>query len=152
MPECCMCEHMFEEGDATWAAAVATCAQVLMRAVGLVGEMALRSCDACCLHWRLHLDDSTTNVVVLQLDSVMVALQGALIGFPVGISVGTLRIGACSCMDCVICPLSLVWGMGMLAGAITLRTCCVLQKWGNGFFKLVGICLYTCLCCINDTL
>ncbi len=99
--------------------------------VGLVGGMALRSCDACRLRWHLHLDDSTTNVVALRLDSVMVASQGALIGFPVGISVGTLGIGACGCMDCAICPLSLVWGMGMLAGAITLGTRCVLQKWSG---------------------
>jgi hypothetical protein len=33
-----MHEHVFEEGGATWAAAVATCAQVLMRVVGLVEE------------------------------------------------------------------------------------------------------------------
>ncbi len=35
MPECCMQERVFEEGGATQAAAVATCAQVLMRVVGL---------------------------------------------------------------------------------------------------------------------
>ncbi len=102
-----------------------------MRVVGLVGRMAWRICDACRLHWRLHLDDSTTNVVGLRLDSVMVALRGVLIGFPVGISVSTLGIGACGCMDCVICLLSSVWGMGMLAGAITLGTRCVLQKWSG---------------------
>jgi hypothetical protein len=32
-------------------------------------------------------------------------------------------------MDWVIRLLSLVGGMGMLAGAFTLGTCCVLQKW-----------------------
>jgi hypothetical protein len=94
-----MCEHVFKEGGATWAAAVATCAQVLMHMVGLVCGTPLRSRDAHCLHWRSCLDDSTTNVVDLQLDLVMVASLGALIGLTVGISVGTLRIGVCSCMD-----------------------------------------------------
>jgi hypothetical protein len=102
-----------------------------MPVVGMVGGMAVRSHGACCLHWRLHLDNSATNVVSLQLESVMVALQGALIGLPVGISVGTLGIGACGCMDCVINLLSSVWGMGMLAGAITLGTCWVLQRWSG---------------------
>ncbi len=60
---------MFEEGGATWAAADATCARVLMCVVGLVGVMALRSRDACHLHWRLHLDDSSANVVGLLLNT-----------------------------------------------------------------------------------
>ncbi len=127
---------------------------LLLMVVGLVGRTALRSCDARRLHWRLRLDDSATDVVSFWLGLVMVALRGALIGVSVGISVGTLGIDACGCMDCVICLLSLVWSMGMLAGVFTLGTCCVLQKMvrGNGFFKLVGICLYVCLCCINNTL
>ncbi len=120
-----MRERVFEEGGATWAAAVATCAQVLMHVVGLAGGTALRSRDAHCLCWLSCLDDSATTVVGLLLDSVMVAMQDALIGLTVAISVGTLGIGACGCMECVICLLSLVWGMGMLAGACTLRTCCV---------------------------
>ncbi len=124
-----MRERLFEEGGAARAAAVATCARVLMRLVGLVGGMALHGHDAHPLHWRLHLDDSAINVVGLRLDLVMVATRGALIGVTVGITVGTLRIGACGCMDCVIRLLSLVGGMGMLAGAFTLGTCCVLQKW-----------------------
>jgi hypothetical protein len=70
-------------------------------------------------------------VVSLQLDLVMVATWGALIGLTVGITVGTLGIGACGCMDCVICLLSLVGGMGILAGAFTLGTHCVLQKWSG---------------------
>jgi hypothetical protein len=115
-----MRERVFNEGGATWAAAVATCAQVLMRVVGLVGGTALRSCDARCLHWRLHLDNSATNVVGLLLDLVMVARRGALIGLTIEISLGTLRIGACHRMECVICLLSSVWGMEMLAGASTL--------------------------------
>ncbi len=45
-----MRERVFAEGGAAYAAAVATCAQVLMHVVGLVGGMALRSRDACCLH------------------------------------------------------------------------------------------------------
>jgi hypothetical protein len=89
-----MREHVFKEGGATWAAAVATCAQVFMRVVGLVGRTALCSRDACHLRWHLCLDNSTTNVVGLRLDLVMIASQSALIGFPIGISVGTLRIGA----------------------------------------------------------
>ncbi len=110
------------------AAAVATCAGVLMRVVGLVGGTVLRSRDARYLCWCLHLDDSAINVVSLRLDSVMVATRGALTGLTVGITVGTLGIGACGCMDCVICLLSLEGGMGMLAGAFTLGTRCVLQK------------------------
>jgi hypothetical protein len=126
-----MHERVFEEGGAARAAAIATCAQVLMHLVGLVGGMALCSRDACCLHWHSHLDNSAINVVGLRQDSVMVAMQGVLIGLNVGIMVGTLRIGACGCMDCVISLLSLVGGMGMLAGAFTLLTCCVLQKWSG---------------------
>jgi hypothetical protein len=123
-----MRERVFDEGGATQAAAVATCAQVLIRVVGLVGVMALRSCDACCLRWHLRLDDSAANVVGLLLDLVMVAMWGALIGLTVGISVGTLGIGACGCMERMICLLSSIWGMGMLTGACTLGTSCVLQN------------------------
>jgi hypothetical protein len=127
---------MFAGGGAARAAAVATCAQVLMRVVGLVGGMALRSCDACCLRWCPHLDDSAINVVGLRLDSVVVATRGALLGLTVGITVGTLGIGACGCMDCVLYLLSLVGGMGMLAGAFTLGTCCMLQKWSGVLVSL----------------
>jgi hypothetical protein len=122
-----MREHVFEEGGATQAAVVATCAQVLMCVVGLVKRMALRSCDACCLCWCSCLDNSAANVVSLLLDLVMVAPRGALIGLTVGISVITLGNGAGSCMEHMICLMSLVWGMGMLAGAFTLETHCVLQ-------------------------
>jgi hypothetical protein len=44
MPNFCVLERVFEEGGATWAATVATCTQVLMHVVGLVGVTALRSC------------------------------------------------------------------------------------------------------------
>jgi hypothetical protein len=44
-----MRERIFEEGGATQAAAVATCAQSLMRVVELVGVTALHSPVACCL-------------------------------------------------------------------------------------------------------
>jgi hypothetical protein len=155
MPECSMHEHAFKEGGATWAAAVVTWARALMCVVGLVGRRALHSRDACPLRWCLYLVHSATDVVSLLLDLVMVTLQGVLIGLTVGISVGTLGIGACSCMDCMICLLSLVWGMGMLAGAFTLPPnllCVARMVGGNGFFKLVGICLYARLCCINNTL
>jgi hypothetical protein len=84
MPECCMHERMFEEGEAAHAAAVATCARVLMRVVGLIGGTALRSCDARHLPWHLHLDDSAINVVSLRLDLVMVATRDGLIGLTVG--------------------------------------------------------------------
>ncbi len=126
-----MHEGMFKEGGAARAAAVATCAQVLMCVVGLVGKTVLHSHDAHRLHWRLHLDDSAINVVGLWLDLVMVATRGALIGLTVGIMVGTLGIGACGCMDRVIRLLSLVGGIGMLAGAFTLGTRCMLQKWSG---------------------
>jgi hypothetical protein len=134
--ECCMREHVFEEGGAACAAAVATCAQVLMRVVGLVGGTTLRSCDACHLQWRSRLDNSAINVVGLQLDLVMVATRGVLISLTVGITVGTLGIGACVCMDCVIHLLSLVGGMGMLACAFTLGTHCVLEKWSGVMVSL----------------
>jgi hypothetical protein len=78
-----MRERVFEEGGATMAAAIAICAQVLMRVVGLVEVMALHSHDACCLRWRLHLDNSAANGVGLLLDLVMVAMRGALIGLTV---------------------------------------------------------------------
>ncbi len=147
-----MHERVFEEGGATWAAAVATCAQVLLRVVGLVGGMALRSRDAHNLHWRLHWDDSATDVVGLRLDLVVHALWGALIGLPVGISVGNLRIGACGCMDCATCLLSLVWSMGMLAGAFTLGTCCVLQKW-SGMMVSSNWGGFVCTCaCVASTI
>jgi hypothetical protein len=126
-----MRERVFEEKGATRAAAVAFCAQVLMRVVGLVGGMALRSCDARCLRWGSCLEDSATNVVGLLLDLVMVATRGTLIGLTLGISVGTLGIDACGCMERMICLLSLVWVMGMLAGACTLGTRCVLQEWSG---------------------
>ncbi len=115
---------MFEEGGATQAAAVATCAQVCMRMVGLVGVMALRIHVGCRLGWHSCLDESAGNVVDLLLDLIVVATMGALMGLPVGFLVGTLRIGACGCMEHVICLLSLVWGMGMLVGACTLQTHC----------------------------
>jgi hypothetical protein len=79
-----------------------------MHVVGLVGVTALHSPDACCLHLCLRLDDSAANVVGLLLGLVMVATQGALIGLTVGISVGNLGTSACSCMEHVICLLSLV--------------------------------------------
>jgi hypothetical protein len=126
-----MRERVFAEGGAAHVAAVDTCARVTMCVVGLVRGMVLRSCDACRFHWRSRLDDSAIIVVGLRLDSVVVAMGGVLIGFTVGIMVGTLGIGACSCMDHVICLLSSVGGMGMLAGAFTLGTHCVLQKWSG---------------------
>ena len=57
----------------------------------------------------------------------MVVMQGALIGLTVGMSVGTLGIGACGYMERMIHLLSLVWGMGVLAGVCTLGTRCILQ-------------------------
>jgi hypothetical protein len=108
MTECCMRECVFEEGGATQAAAVATCAQVLVCVARLVGGTALRSRDACRFCWRLRLDDFATDVVGLWLGSVMVGLWGALIGLTVGISVDLLGIGVCGCMYRVIHLLSLL--------------------------------------------
>ncbi len=126
-PNCHVRERVFEEGGATWAAAVATCAQVLMCVVGLIVVTALRSCEARCLRRHLHLDNSAANVEGLLLDPVMVVTQGVLIGLTVGMSLVTLGIGACICMEHVICLLSSVWGMGVLAGVCTLGTCCILR-------------------------
>jgi hypothetical protein len=123
-----------------------------MCVVGLVGVMALHSCDAHCLHWHLRLEYSAANVVGLLLDSVMVAMLGTLIGLSVGISVGTIGISACGCMERVS---SVVIGMGYGSACWCLQPwnslCVVKMVWGNGFIKLVGICLYASLCCINDT-
>jgi hypothetical protein len=127
MPDCHVRERVFEEGGVTWAAAVATCARILMRVVGLNVVTALRSCEVHRLRWRSCLDASAANVEGLLLDPVMVAMRGALIGLTVGMSVGTLGIGACVCMERMIHLLSLVWGMGLLAGVCTLGTHCVLQ-------------------------
>jgi hypothetical protein len=91
-----------------------------MHVVGLGGVMALRSPDACCLRWHSRLDNSAANMVGLLLSSMRVAMQGTLIGLTMGMSAGTLGYGACGCVEHVICLLSLVWGMGMLAGACTL--------------------------------
>jgi hypothetical protein len=88
----------------------------------------LVACAGVCIWTTLQ---PAANVVGLLLDLVMIAIQGTLIGLTVGISVGTLGIGACGCMEHVICLLSSVWGMGMLAGACTLGTHCVLQKWSG---------------------
>ncbi len=106
-----------------------------MRGVGLVGVAALHSHAACCLQWHLRLDKLAGKVVGLlpvaltglPVDSMVVAIKGALMGLPAGLLVDTLGIGDCGCMECVICLLSLVWGLGMLGGACTLRTCCILQ-------------------------
>jgi hypothetical protein len=74
MPDCCVRERVFKEGGATWAAAVATFAQVLMRVVGLIVVVTLRSREARHLRWHLCLDDSAANVEGLLLDPVMVAM------------------------------------------------------------------------------
>ncbi len=108
MSNCHVRECVFKEGGASWAAAVATCAQVLLRVVGLVGVTALHSRVACCLCWRSRLDDSAANVVGLLLGSMLVVTRGSPMGLPVGISVGTLGNGACGCMERMICLLSLV--------------------------------------------
>ncbi len=76
-PNCHVHEHVFKEGGATWDAAVATCAQVLMSVFGLVGAMALRSCVACCLRWHLRLDNLAANMVGLLLSLMVVATRGA---------------------------------------------------------------------------
>jgi hypothetical protein len=150
-----MRERVFEEGGAACAAAVATCAQVLMHVVGLVGEMALHSRDARCLHWRSRLDNSARNVVGLQLDLVMVATQGALIGLTVGRENSghpqnwCLRLQGSRDSSVVIGR-----GYGHAHWCIhpwnSLRV--AKMVWSDGFFELVGICLYAYLCCINDTL
>jgi hypothetical protein len=107
----------------------------------LIVVMALRSREARCLRWCSHLDDSAANLEGLLLDPVMVATWGALIGLTLGMSLGTLGISACICMERVIHLLSSVWGMGVLAGVCTLGTCCVFANiiWGTGFFKSVEI-------------
>ncbi len=68
-----MGERVFKEGGATWAAAVATCAQVLMRVVGLIVVTTLHSHEARRLRWCSCLDDSAADVEGLLLDPVMVA-------------------------------------------------------------------------------
>ncbi len=53
-------------------------------------------------------DGLAANVVGLLIDSIGVATRGALMDLTVVISVGTFGIGACRCMEHVICPLSSV--------------------------------------------
>ncbi len=96
-----------------------------MHVVGLVRVTALCSRVACCLQWCLRLDDSAAIVVGLWLGLIVVATRDALICLTVGMSLGTLGIGACGCMEHMICLMSLVWGMGMIVGACTLGTCCM---------------------------
>jgi hypothetical protein len=110
-PNCYTCKRVFKEGGATQAPAVATCAQVLMHLVGLDGVTALRSCMAHRLRWCSCLNNSVANGVGLLLGLMAVVMRSTLMGLTVGISVGTLRIGACRCMEHVIYLLSLVWGV-----------------------------------------
>ncbi len=72
-------------------------------------------------------------------------MWGGLISVTVGILVGTLGIDACGCMDQVIHLLSSEGGMGMLAGAFTLGTHCVLQKW-SGVLVSLNWWGFVCMC------
>ncbi len=74
-----------------------------------------------------HLDNLAGKVVGLLLGLMVVVTRGALMGLTMGLLVGTLRIGACGCMERVICLFSWVWGVGTLGGAYTLGTHCMLQ-------------------------
>jgi hypothetical protein len=154
MPGCCVREHVYEEGGATRAAAVATCTQVLMHVVGPVGFTTLRCCIACRLQWHSRLDNLTAKLVGMLLGLMVVATRGKLVGLTIELLVGTLGIGACGCMERVICLLTLVWGIGNACCCLhpqnLLRVASIIQ--GSGFFKFVGICLYVSLYCINDTL
>ncbi len=133
-PNCHVRERVFEEGGATWAAAVATWAWVLMHGVGLVGVEALKSHAAHRLQWHSCLDKLAGKVVGLMLVGwaglpvglLVVGMGDALVGLPAGILVGTLIIGDCSCMERMICLLSLICGLGVLGGACSLGTCCLL--------------------------
>ncbi len=117
-----------------------------MHVVELVGVTTLRSCVACHLQWCLHLDNSAANVVGLLLGLVMVTMQGALIGLTAGLPVGTLGIGACGFI--LICLVVTGMGYGNACWCLHPRNSLRVANivWGNGFFKLVGICLYANQC------
>ncbi len=133
MPNCCV-HKLFEEGGVTWAAAIATWAWVCMRGVGLVEIPALQSHAACHFWMRSRLDELAGKAVGLMpgtqpglpVGLLVVSRNVALMGFPVGLLVGTLRTGDCGCMEHVICLSSLIWDFGALSGVCTLWTCCVL--------------------------
>jgi hypothetical protein len=139
-----MHEHVFEERGVTWAAAVATWTQVLMRAVGLGGVTALCSCDSCCICWRLCLDDSATNVVGLLLDLVMVAMRGVLIGLTIGMSVGTLGLVPAVAWSAwfFCCHWYGVWECLLVPAPSELLACC---KYSLGqWFLQIGGDLFLC--------
>ncbi len=162
MPDCCVHECVFKEGGVTWAAAVATWARVLMRRVGLVGVTALQCCVDCRLWMHSCLDELAGKVLglmpgaraTLSLGLLVVATRGALIGLLVGLLAGTLGTGDYGCMECVICLLLLLWGLGMLGGACTLGTWCMLRILSGIMVSsnLLGcacmwVCVESMICC-----
>jgi hypothetical protein len=60
VPNCCVRERVFKEGGATWAAPVATWAQVFMHRVMLVGVVGLQSFVACHFWRHSRLDKSAS--------------------------------------------------------------------------------------------
>jgi hypothetical protein len=63
----------------------------------------------------------------LLLGSLVGLIGGALVGLLIGSLVGTLESGGCGCMEHMILLLSLLWFVGMLRGACTLGTHCMLR-------------------------
>jgi hypothetical protein len=107
--DCRVCERVLNAGGATCAAAVATWACVCMRGDALIFGSALCSHAAC--RFRMY--------------SRLMELVGGAFGLLVGaLSMGTLRNGVVMFIECVICLLASVWGMGILAVVCTLRPCC----------------------------
>jgi hypothetical protein len=67
-----------------------------------------------------------------------------MVGLLVGSLVGTLGTGGCGCMEHVILLVSLIWVVGMLGGAFTLGTHCVMQVVASSV--VVSSNLWGCAC------
>jgi hypothetical protein len=98
-----------------------------MQGVVLIGVAALCSCAACPFLRRSRLDKSTDKVVGLMLGALVGFLLGSLLGLLLRSLVGILGTGGCGCLERVILLLSLIWVVGMLGGACTLGTHCMLR-------------------------
>ncbi len=134
-PDCSVRERVLKERGATRAAAVATCDWVQMWGVVLVGVVALQRCATRRLQRCSRLDKLVDKLVGLMVGAQVGLLVGSLVGLMGGALVdllkgslvGTPRTGVCGCIEHVILLLSSLWFVGMLSGACTLRTCCVLR-------------------------
>ncbi len=111
-------ERVLNKGGASWAAAVATCAMVLMQGVVLFGVVGL--CSRMALHFRRY------SCLAESVDKLVGLFVGVLVGLQVGLLVGTLETLAGVSTWWVILLLSLMRGVSTLRGACIFGTCCML--------------------------